>query len=234
MLLLCITLIAGCHSSAPVPKTAEELAIARLAVLEMIERTTVAASDNITRDEGWRGTVAELVPPEAAPLVERIGDVPGLPRLMDKYLDQMNKAIGTIMEEFSEYIRKSVLPSLDVPDPFTLIEGQEDAVTRFFAASDLTTIEQWLTQNLGGAAGTEAMRAWQQLQRTYNTYSLAHVGMRGDSSGFAAHELDVDPTRALVVTLIRQLFADMRTQEALVRAMAPAYDDPLIILFAGQ
>ena len=234
LLLLTLLVLVSCRSSEPIPKTAEEVAFARLAVLEMMELTLTASSDNLYRESGWRGTVADLVPREAALLIQRIDTVPGLRRLMDRYLGHMNRSIAIVAAELPEYVRSSILPALEIDDPFLLVEGTDDAVTRHFAATATNAIENWLEQRLHESIASEALESWHRVLRMYHTYNRSQQIIRGDDIVIDGSEIVVDPVRTVVVTILRQLLANMREQELLVRAMAPAYDNPLITPFARR
>ncbi|MDD3822976.1 MAG: DUF4197 family protein [Sphaerochaetaceae bacterium] len=229
--LLMIGLVLSCRSTDPIAKTPEEIAFAREAVLVMMEETLVAASGNISRPGGWTGTTADLVPSQAAVIVQRAQSVPGIPRLLSRYLGQMNEAVVRSVELLPEYLQKTVFPSLAIPDPFSLIEGEDDAVTRYFASIVYPTVETWLESRLRGEEGKFALESWRELLRTYHTYNRSQFLMRGTESMFDGVEVNIDPIRSVVVTVLRLLLEDMRTQEALVRTMAPAYDNPLITLY---
>lgn len=234
LFLASVVLFISCRSSEPIPKTAEEIAFARLAVLEMMELTVAASSDDFLRESGWEGTVADLVPPEAATVVRDIDKVPGLRRLMDRYIKAMNETVAAIAPDLSSHVRSELLPSLEIPDPFALIETDRDAVTRHFASRTTDAIEAWLEKQLRGPKAQSALDAWQRVLRTHETYTRSKQLLGSTDSISDPQEPKADPVRTVVVTIIRQLLSTMRDQELLIRAMAPAYDNPLITPFARQ
>lgn len=239
MIALCIVtllvfILIGCRSSAPVPKTAEELEFGRLAVREMMELTATASAGNIARADGWRGNTGDLVPDQASPILQRAEDIPGIPLLLKRYVERMNEAVVSICSRLPAYLSTELLPRLAIVDPYALIEGDEDAVTRFFATHASLDIEQWIDSQLRSEFGAQALSAWAAVQRTYNTFNRSQAQIRPGYDGFDGVELDIDPVRTVVISILRQLLADMRSQEALVRTMAPAYDNQLITLFTPR
>jgi hypothetical protein len=64
--------------------------------------------------------------------------------------------------------------------------------------------------------------------RTYNNYLLG----KGRLSKEEVTLLEGGPTLEITVALIRHLIEEMSRQEALIRSLAPTYEDPLILLFS--
>jgi len=231
---LAILIISGCRTQEVVVRTPEEIAFARLAVVEMMEVTAKAAVDNFQKDGTWNGSFAELVPPQAAEILPSMETVPGIRRLMDTYLVGMNSAVASISKDIPQYLKDEVFPDLEIGDPFGLIEGQDDAVTRYFATKVSKNLEEWIGSRLNGEQGAQAVRAWNTMVRTYNTYAKSQNLLYAGNPDLEWVLLDADPIRTVLVSMLRELLSVMTTQEALVRTMAPAYDNPLITIYADR
>ena len=231
---LAILMISGCRTQEIVVRTPEEIVFARLAVVEMMEVTTKAAADNFQQNGTWNGSFAELVPPQAAEILPSMETIPGIRRLMDNYLTGMNSAIASIARDIPQYLQDEVFPDLEIADPFRLIEGQNDAVTRYFATTVSGDLEKWIESRLTGEQGSQAVLAWDTMVRTYNTYAKSQNLLHAGDPDLEWVLLDADPIRTVLVSMLRALLSVMTSQEALVRTMAPAYDNPLITIYAGR
>ena len=76
--------------------------------------------------------------------------------------------------------------------------------------------------------------AWNQLVLVYNTYVRAQNQIPSRSEEPPLFEIETSCERTIIISMIRHLITTMTAQEALVRTMAPAYEDPRITLFATR
>ena len=231
---LAVLTLSGCRTQEIIVRSPEEIAFARLAVVEMMEVTAKAAVDNFQQGGTWDGSFAELVPPQAAELLPSMETVPGIRRLLDTYLVAMNSTVASISKDIPQYLEGEVFPDLAIGDPFGLIEGQDDAVTRYFATNVSKNLEEWIESRLTGEQGSQALLAWDALVRTYNTYAKSQNLLYAGNPDLEWILLDTDPVRTVLVSMLRELLSVRTAQEALVRTMAPAYDNPLITIYARR
>ena len=193
-----------------------------------------SASENVGNVERWKTSNAQIVPAEATVILEADELIPGNRRLLHAYYDEIYTAISIIGSRIPLFFQEYRASSLDIDDPYMIIEGGNDAVTRYFAATVSLSLEMWIEEQLRSEVGEKALSAWKRVVRNYNTYVLAQNQLLPADSSALLSIVDVSVDQTVVIALIRAFIADMTTQEALLRTMAPAYDDARILLFSSQ
>lgn len=233
--LLCLILpllILGCSHTQEIERTPEELALGEEAVLEMMDLVVQAASDRIANAERWKSVTTQLVPVAASPIFDIVDSVPGARRLLDAYLLQTHVAIASIGTQIPTFFQEKIKPTERIEDPYAIIEGNNDSLTRYFASQLGSAFELWISEQLKLEDGMAMKKAWNALIKHYNTYVIAQNQLYPDDKDIQRQTLTAQPEQTIMVSLLREFIAAMTTQEALLRTMAPAYDDPLINLFS--
>ena len=229
---LCLTLI-GCQTSPIVQRTDEELAFANEAVVEMMALIVASASDSFLDAGLWTVSTANLVPQEADRMIRLMNEIPGTRRLLDSYLQEASTSIVTIAQSIPQFMEREVRPTLVIEDPYAIVEGDGDAVTRLFASEVSAHLEAWIEKELSGESGRSALAAWEVLTQNYNIHVKGNNQLNREKEVPIIPLIEVSPVRSITIAMIRHLITNMTTQEALVRTMAPAYEDPRIILFSA-
>lgn len=228
-----IPLLVSCTTGKAVVRTPEELEFARDAVVHMMAIIVPASSQNLFPDDGTNGSVAELTPSDATAIIESVDTVPGLRLLLDRYLEQMSEALRTILRDLPAALERQY-PAVRPADPYAIIEGNSDAVTRYFARELGPWVETWIAEQLRGPAGGEALGTWRDLIRIHTIYAQSRNKLAERTGEPMMPIVDADPVRTVTITVLRNLLVRMETQEELVRAMAAAYDDPRLALFVSD
>lgn len=233
IIILPILLLLSCRSTNQIIRSEEEIAFAKEAVIEMVLRSSSAAGGNLSRTGGWKGSFATFVPHQVSHYFEKEVSIPGLSTLLERYLEEMNRTIFSISPQLFPFIAQEVLPTIEIEDPFSLIENSDNEVTLYFASVATPLIERWITAQLESEAGEAPLATWREMMRLIATYnrSMAYFENRGESDAF---DENLGPIESVVVATLRQFFSDMMNQEALIRTMAPSYDNPLLSLYLHQ
>lgn len=229
---LCLTLI-GCQSSPIVQRTDDELAFASEAVLEMMALIVASASDSFRDADQWTVSTSNLVPREADRMIRLMEEIPGIRRLLDSYLQEASTSTTTLAQKIPQFMESEVRPTLVINEPYAIIEGESDAVTRLFASEVSAQLETWIEEELSGELGRSTLAAWEALTHTYNTHAKGNNLLNQDKDIPIIPLIEVSSVRTITIAMIRHLITNMTTQEALVRTMAPAYEDPRIMLFSA-
>ncbi len=221
----------SCRSAPTTERTAEEIAFGEEAVKQMLYLIVSGASTTFTDEGKWTGGTADLLPADADHLILQQEQIPGISRLLNHYRDEANRAVAAIAQEIPQFVENKLLDQLTISDPYAIIEGDSDAVTRFFSQMAAEDLEQFLVERLQAEPGAAASEAWEELVETYHTYVQAQKQLMPD----AALPLISEPFYQMIrISMLRTLISAMSSQEALVRTMAPAYDDPRIALFTAN
>lgn len=219
----------SCTSTPVVTHTPEEIVQAQQAVVKVMEITTLAGAESF--GSNWNVPMVNIVPPEADKMLTKIESIPGLRMHLESYLQAIKSDTALIAAQIPTFLSREVFPFLLISDPFALINGNSDAVTRFFASQVSPTLEEWIAQQLYKEE-LKGLKAWNELIRTYNMYTKSRNLLIKNGEQPKAELITFDPVHVITVTIIRHLLDVMKTQEALLRSMAPAYDDPLLALFS--
>lgn len=233
--LLIFILILGsswsCASTPVVTHTPEEISAAQQAVIKVMEITTLAGAESFGTN--WETSAIHIIPSDAGEILANIESIPGLRMQLEAYVGSIQSDTAQIVAQLPAFLVEEVFPSLSIEDPFSLIKGNSDAITRFFASQVSPLLEDWIAQQLN-EEGLKGIKTWSELVRTYNMYTQAHNILNKNSNKPPAQLITADPVHVVTVTIIRHFLDVMRAQEALLRSMAPAYDDPLIALFSSR
>lgn len=222
----------SCQHTKEIERTPEEIAFGEESVLEMMNLVVRSAADTISQEARWSAMTTQLVPPEARSIVDALETIPGTRRLLDTYIGRIHVAITSIAKEIPRFFEQEIQPDLTIEDPYALIEGNDDAVTRLFASRISPSLESWIVDQLEGDTGEDAKKAWEALLRVYNTYVVSQNNLKQNDLEAQVPVIETSPVQSIMVTLLREFIGAMTTQEALLRTMAPAYDDPRIMLFS--
>lgn len=222
----------GCSSTEEIQRTPEEIAFGQEAVLEMMDLVIQAASDNIANAERWKSITTQLVPTAASEIFTIVDTVPGTRRLLDIYLLLTHEALASIGSQIPRFFQTELKGDGDIEDPYAIIEGNDDSITRHFAARLAPALEAWIVQHLTQEDGKDVVKAWNTLQKHYNTYAKASNQLDNREGDVPLQYIDVQVEQTIMVSFLREFITAMTTQEALLRTMAPAYDDPLINVFS--
>jgi hypothetical protein len=231
-LLLFLILLIGCRSTTVIEKTPQEVMVAREAVLQMVQLTSKTASANLTAKGVVDLKVGDVLSNSSLVFLNFIDEIPFFKRDLEDYLVQINTTISKIGNELSFFIENNLLSEFAISDPFLLIEGDQTAISRHFASFATNPIERWLLAKL--EEDKKLFKMWETLERTFNTYIFSHAKMWPNEAKYKVQLVDEEPKNVIVVTVLRQFFTDMRSEEQLLRAMAPTYDDELFKLFVNH
>ncbi|NLA92495.1 MAG: hypothetical protein GX842_03510 [Spirochaetales bacterium] len=223
ILLVVVTLL-GCTTTGELTYSDEDLALGKEAVIKMAETLLLSAVESFSAQ--FVLTPVNALPATFEPLLRAQNEVPGLRGLLEGYLEAMRTDVVEIVREIPDHFGVNVMSQMDIKDPYALIKGNNDAVTRFFASFYAHETEQWLPLEIQKREG--GIGAWNKMVRTYNNYLLG----KGRLSKEEVTLLEGGPTLEITVALIRHLIEEMSRQEALIRSLAPTYEDPLILLFS--
>lgn len=231
-LLLFLVLLVGCSSTAVIEKTPQEVMVANEAVLQMVQLTSKMASANLASKGVVDIKVGDVLSNSSLVFLNFIDEIPFFKKDLEDYLVQINATISKIGNELPLFIENSLLSEFSVTDPFLLIEGEQTAISRYFASFATNSIESWFLTKL--EENKELFKMWEALERTFNTYIASHTKMWPNEVKYKVQLVNEEPKSAIVVTVLRQFFNDMRSEEQLLRAMAPTYDDELFKLFVNH
>lgn len=223
LLLVVISLI-GCATTGELTYSDEDLALGKEAVVLMSQMALLSAVESFSTQ--FVLTPVNALPTTFEPLLIAQNEVPGLTRLLDEYLEAMREDVLEIVAKIPHQFETALLPNIKIATPYSLIKGNNDAVTRYFASSFSFESEKWLTEQISG--GQRGMEAWNRLIRTYNNYLQG----KGRLTKSEVVLLEGDPIKEITVALIRHIVEAMARQEALIRSLAPTYEEPLILLFS--
>lgn len=226
-------LLIACQHTKEIERTPEEIVFGEESVLEMMNLVVRSAADTISQEARWSAMTTQLVPQEARSIVDAVENIPGTRRLLDTYIEHIHVAITSIAKEIPRFFEQEIQPNLTIEDPYDLIEGNNDAVTRLFASRISPSLEAWIVDQLEGYTGEDALNAWKALLRVYNTYVISQNNLKPNNLEDRKPIIEASPVQTVMVTLLREFIGAMTTQEALLRTMAPAYDDPRIMLFSS-
>lgn len=226
-------ILIACQHTSEIERTPEEIAFGEESVLEMMSLVVRSAADTISQEARWNAMTTQLVPQEASSIVDAVDTIPGTRRLLDSYIEHIHVAITSIAKEIPRFFEQEIQPDLTIEDPYDLIEGNQDAVTRLFASRISPSLEAWIVDQLEGETGENALHAWDSLLRVYNTYVISQNNLKPNDLEVQVPVIEVSPVQTVMVTLLREFIGAMTTQEMLLRTMAPAYDDPRIMLFSS-
>jgi hypothetical protein len=224
--------LTGCRSTQEIQRTPEEVEFGKESVLEMMDLVVLAASDTIANTERWKSVTAQLVPTAASGIFTIIDTIPGTQRLMDTYLLRTYEAMASMGSQIPRFFREELKPTIEIKDPFAIIEGNNDAITRHFASHLAPRLESWIVQRLSQEDGIAVVGAWDALLLHYNTYVKAQNQLNKKQEDLQLQTIDVTIEQTVMISFLREFIAAMTTQEALLRTMAPAYDDPRITIFS--
>lgn len=235
LIVSCVVLLfIGCRTQQDIIRTPEEIAFGEEAVKEMMALVVVAASDSFFEGGQWNTISTEVVPVQAGNVIALRNKIPGMKRLLDTYLKETQITISALAKQIPEFISEQISPDLSFSDPYAIIEGENDAITRYFAATVSDSVEKWIESQLEGDIGKEVSLAWEKLISTYNTYAKSQNLLNQQNDDAPIPIIDVSFNRTVTIAILRNLIGAMTTQEALLRTMAPAYEDPRITLFSSQ
>jgi hypothetical protein len=232
VLLLFLVLLIGCRSTAVIEKTPQEVMVANEAVLQMVQLTSKTAAANLASKGVVDIKVGDVLSNSSLVFLNFIDEIPFFRRDLEDYLAQINTTISKIGNELSLFIESNLLSEFTVADPFLLIESSQTAISRHFASFATNSIESWFLAKL--EEDDELFKMWETLERTFNTYIFSHAKMWPDEAKYKVQLVNEEPKNAIIVTVLRQFFTDMRSEEQLLRAMAPTYDDELFKLFVNH
>ncbi len=224
-LLLIVIVLSACSSTKEVLPSPQEILNAQQAVVLMLEMNVESATESFI--SLWNPTVTDLIPETFSQLLALQDEVPGLKYYIDGYVQAIKGDVREMVKEIPGFLEKELLPSINIEEPFSLIRGSSDAITRFFASHYSEELESWLTR-LIEQKSHKGLKAWDTLIRHYNIY-VEGVGRLTQEEAVL---LEGNPSQTITITIIRQLIESMKAQEALVRSLAPTYDESLLLLFS--
>jgi len=231
LVLLATILAVSCTETQVVQRTQEEIAFAREAVVEMTDMVVKASANILSENKRWTPTASQMIPGSAVPIVDSVATIPGIELLLESYLKEVVDAVASIGGQVHEFYEDSLKQAIPIDDPFEIIGGDEDAITRHFASEAATKLEIWIVEQLNGETGKKAVEAWNELLWTYNTYAAANNRLYPENEESHIDSIEESIHRTVAVQFIRRFIETMTSQEALLRTMAPAYDDPRITIF---
>lgn len=223
-LLLVVASLIGCTTTGELTYSDEDLALGEEAVVKVAQMVLISAVESLPAQ--FVLTPVNALPTNFEPLLVAQNEVPGLKRLLEEYLEAMREDVLEIVEKIPHQFEVMLLYKMKVENPYTLIKGNNDAVTRYFASNYSLESERWLTEQING--GQRGIAAWNKLVRTYNNYLQG----KGRLTKSEVALLEGNPTQEITIAIIRHLVEAMARQEALIRSLAPTYEDPLILLFS--
>ncbi|MFA5514265.1 MAG: hypothetical protein WDA17_05050 [Sphaerochaetaceae bacterium] len=218
----------SCVTTNSVEKSELEVVNGKLALIEMIRSSSATASSLLAQQQKWSAFSQELLTEQSLVILNYLDEIPGIKRQLENYYLAINIFIEEVAANLPAYIENNILPNLFISDPFILIEGSEDAVTRFFASQSSPLFEKWIREQFQLAKGNEALNAYKRVEQTFNTY------IKSESVIWAKEnpkEITGDIIYPVTVSLLRQFIRDMSEQEALLRALAPASESSWSSLF---
>lgn len=229
-LIICFLILGLCLSCASTPivtHTPEEVLIAQQAVIKVMNIIATAGAESF--ETQWKALAANSMPDDSVAILANIDVIPGLRMQLDNYFQAIQRDVASIANQIPTFLTQEIFLNLSIADPFSLIKGNKDSLTRYFASQVSSDLEAWITLQLS-AEELSGMKAWKELVRSYNMYTQSRNLLHPDST---KPLITSNPVHILTVTMLRQLLEVMKTQEALLRSMAPAYEDPLIALFGS-
>ncbi len=224
LILLVVVALMGCTTTKELTYGDEDIALGKEAVIKMAQMLIDSAVESFSAQ--FILTPINAMPTKFEPLLMAQNEVPGLRGLLEGYLEAMRSDVVEIVKEIPDNFGTEVMRQMDIGEPYTLIKGNNDAVTRYLASFYANETEEWLTHEI--QKKEKGIAAWNKLIRTYNNFLLG----KGRLTKEEVTLLDGSPTLEITVALIRHLIEEMSRQEALIRSLAPTYEDPLILLFS--
>lgn len=238
LLLIIVVIMAtsfSCATKAPTQRSPEEIALGQQAVREMLWLSVEAASNR--QYPVYTVSVLSLyfLPNEATVMLTLVDTIPGAKRLLNEYLMQVVQAAQTVNRSIGPLLQEEIA-TMEIPDPFALIQGNINAVTAFFISQKGERLNALIIdslQNLMSTNSTErsAMRSWEELQRLYNTYAVAQNQLSTSNAIKTLPILALNPLAKSAESIRTVFLAQVAAQEDLIRATAASYDSEAIALF---
>lgn len=220
----------SCSTTAIVSKSEAEIASGRLAVTEMIRSTSDTAATLLSQQQKWEAFSQELLSQESTVILNYLDQIPGIKRQLENYYTAINAFIEQISLQLSSFIEENILFNFYIDNPFTLIEGSEDAVTRYFASNYSYMVENWIKNEFQTELAQKALGEWAKVEQSFNIYMKSRSFIFKDKE---YTKLEADIPYVVTITLLRQFIRDMSEHEALLRALAPASENSWSLLFAA-
>ncbi len=229
--LVLVLILISCQSSKVFEYSDKDIENGREAVLEMINQSSLAATNVLLTQDILTTFSGQLIGTDGAIITNHLDEIPGLKRELNQYLDEGSLLVASLIEKLHLFISNTLIELVYVEDPFNLINGNEFAVTTFFAQEATDNIESFLLQEIKSSEGKKSLDSWAKVQSTYNSYAYAYPLL------FPSHSFElisVEIEKVITFAILRQFFGAMREQEALIRTLAPTYDDSLLTIFASR
>lgn len=156
--------------------TNEDIVTGLKTALEVGTDTAVkrlSATDGYFKDE----VVKILLPPEAAPIFDRVNLIPGGDVLIDKTIEAINRAAEDAAPEATT-IFVNAITNITINDGLNILNGNDSAATSFLKKGTYTPLQSAFAPKINTSLGkpivfgASAASLYSDLVDTYNTASL--------------------------------------------------------------
>ncbi len=230
-----ITSSFSCTTKAPAQRSPEEIALAQQAVKELLWLSVETAANR--QYPAYTVSVLSLyfLPNEASIMLTLIETIPGAKRLLVEYLENIAQAAQTVNQNLGLALKEE-LATMEIPNPFALIQGNINAVTAFFISQKGERLNSLIIDSLQRLVSSDsseksAMKSWEELQKLYNTYARGQNQLTTSSATTVLPILALNPLIQSAQSIRTVFLTQVAAQEDLIRATAASYDSEAIALF---
>jgi len=155
-------------------------------------------------------------------------NIPGVNYLFHLFTLHINDSWEALSGAVRSFIEQSIDNELTISHPYLIIQGEVDAVTTLIDSTIRSKLTTFVATSLKENYAQQASEVWTHLQHIVDIYQRSHAYLLHQE-----YEPQVVDSPFLLISeqYVNLLFLEMAKQEALIRTMAPAYDDSLITLF---
>jgi len=170
-----LVFVAGVFSFTSCDEILDNIPLSNLQIVEGLKEALKVGSDTAVYQgnklNGYFGNalIKILLPPEAEPIMNVIGQVPGGQALVDEVVLKMNRAAEQAAIEATP-ILVNAITGMTITDGLTILNGNDDAATMYLKGATQPEINAaFRPYVLDALESVGAQSAWSTLTTNYNT-----------------------------------------------------------------
>ncbi len=223
---LLLLLLSSCQTPQAVEEyTESEIDLARQGVREI---AILSARNAVSSLPSHIETLSEedLLDEELLRVITQYRDTAGVEKRMDGLLQALRYSLTRfVLENYEEVDSLIVLGELN--DPYALIQGDSDAVTRMLSTRFFPVVSDSVTEHL--SSDEQVARATESLFSILNSIRRIDAFRDGRPSPQPIDEISY--SRA-INSILERLAQEMGKEEGIIRSLAIDYESPAIRVFA--
>lgn len=214
--------LGGTSGSRQLAFTNEE---AVMAMKDALIEGITGASGNLSQKDAYfkNAALKILLPPEAAPILNVLSQIPGGQSLADNVILRLNRTAETAAKETGA-IFTSAIKSMTVVDGIKIVTGKNDAATQYLREKCYDKLVSLYKPKVAAVLNkplimdVSANEAWTQLVTTYNKYGqIPNAAARLSGSPIPFPPVEVDLAKFATEKALDGLFSKVGEEEVKIR-----------------